>query len=149
TALTVAAIRGVDNAPLYIAASNGTFARAGLDVTIRSYSSVGQELRALNADDVDVAAGDYVSFFYSAATSPHQDLRVVADGYHAGPAVMAVLTNPGSGIVTPQDLARKTIGTASSPGIPIRTGKPFSLETLATMSVLTNDGVTPGLVTWK
>lgn len=147
--LTVAAIRGVDNAPLYIAASSGAFARAGLDVTIRSYRSVGQELRALDNGGVDVAAGDYVSFFYSQATSRRADLRVVADGYHAAPAVMAVLTNPNSGIVTPQDLAGKTIGTAQSQGIPIRPGRPFTLETLATMSVLTNDGVNPDLVSWK
>src|SRR5215469_1624041 len=133
TVLTVAAIRGIDNAPLYIAASGGAFARAGLDVTIRSYLSAGQELRALGEGGVDVAAGDYVSFFYSLATTRPADLRVVADGYHAGPAVMAVLTNPDSGIVTPQDLAGKTIGTARSQGIPIRNGRPFSLETLATM----------------
>lgn len=149
TALTVAAIPGIDNAPLNVAKRSGAFARAGLDVTIRSYRSVGQELAALNDGNVDIAAGDYASFFYSQATSRHPDLRVVADGYHAAPGVMEILTNPNSGIITPQDLAGKTIGTAQSQGIPIRGGGPYSLETLAAGSVLTNDGVDPSLITWK
>lgn len=149
SALTVAAIRGVDNAPLYIAVKTGEFARAGLDVTIRSYQSVGQELQALSNGSADVAAGDYVDFFHAQATSRHPDLRIVADGYHAAPGVMEVLTNPGSNIITPQDLVGKTIGTPEPQGIPIQSGRPYSLETLATRSVLTNDGVNPNLVTWK
>jgi NitT/TauT family transport system substrate-binding protein len=149
TRLTVAAIRGIDNAPLYIAARSGVFARAGLDVTIRSYGSASQELRALNDGSVDIAAGDYVGFFYAQATSPHPDLRIVADGYHAVPGVMEVLTNPDSGITTPQKLAGKTIGTPQPEGIPVQKGKPYSLETLAAWSVLTNDGVSPGHVTWE
>jgi len=149
TELTVAAISGIDNAPLYIAARSGVFARAGLHVTIRSYRSVGQELQALNKGGVDIAAGDYVDFFYSQATSRNPDLRIVADGYHAAPGVMEVVTTPNSGITTPQNLAGKTIGTPQPQGIPIRKGKPYSLETLATWSVLTNDGVDPSQVTWK
>lgn len=150
TRLTVAAIRGVDNAPLYIAAQSGVFARAGLDVTIRSYQSVSQELHALSSGSVDVAAGDYVDFFYAEAAAPKTlNLRIVADGYHAAPGVMEVLTYPGSDITTPQDLVGKTVGTPEPQGIPVQGGKPYSLETLATQSVLTDDGVTPSLVTWK
>ena len=63
--ITVAAVRGVDDAPLYLAAAqNGTFARAGLNIKIRSYPSVAQELKALQDGTVDVAAGDYVDFLY-------------------------------------------------------------------------------------
>ena len=149
TVLTVAATRGVDDAPLFVALRSGAFERAGLDITIRPYGSVGQELRALDNGTVDIAAGDYVSFFYSEATSRRPHLRIVADGYHATPDVMQVLTNPDSGIVTPQQLADKTIGTAEPQNIPIRKGRPYSLETLATRSVLANDGVDPDLVRWK
>ena len=63
TPITVAAIKGVDNAPLYLAQRDGAFSRAGLDVTIRPYASVGLELRALSKGSVNIAAGDYVDFF--------------------------------------------------------------------------------------
>src|ERR1039458_2883222 len=55
-AITVAAIPGVDDAPLYLAAKNGAFRAAGLDVTIRRYQSVSKELQALQSGHVDVAA---------------------------------------------------------------------------------------------
>ena len=89
--LTVAATPGIDDAPLYLAVKNGLFKSAGLDVRIHSYQSVRQELQALTNGQADVAAGDYADFFYAQATS-RADLRVVADGYHAAPGVMEVVT---------------------------------------------------------
>jgi NitT/TauT family transport system substrate-binding protein len=146
----VAAIPGADDAPLYVAAKDGLFRKAGLDVTIHSYQSVSKELQALKAGQVDVAAGDYADFFYAQATSRRPDLRIVADGYHAAPGVMAVLTRPDSGIDTPHDLIGKTIGTPQQQLMPVqKNGVPYSLETVATQSVLQNDGVDPARVTWK
>jgi len=148
-AITVAAIPGIDDAPLYVAAKNGVFRSAGLDVTIRSYQSVSKELQALNGGKVDVAAGDYADFFFAEASSRQPRLRVVADGYHATSGVMEVLTRPHSGIATPRDLAGKTIGTPESQVIPVHTGAPYSLETVATQSVLANDGVNLAQVRWQ
>ncbi len=145
--IIVAAIPGIDDAPLYVAAKNGLFRSAGLDVTIRSFQSVSQELQALNSGKVDIAEGDYADFFYAEAASPRPGLRIVADGYHAAPGVMEVLTGPHSDITTPQDLAHKTIGTPEPQVIPIQGSTPYSLETVATQSVLANDGVTS--VRWK
>jgi NitT/TauT family transport system substrate-binding protein len=138
--ITVAATPGIDDAPLYLAMKNGLFTSAGLVVKVRSYQSVSQELQALTQGQVDVAAGDYVDFFYAQATR-RADLRVVADGYHAAPGVMEVLTLPSSGITTPQDLEGKTIGTPEPQLIPVQKDVPYSLETVATQSVLDNDGV--------
>jgi NitT/TauT family transport system substrate-binding protein len=147
--ITVAAIRGVDNAPLYIAARNGTFSRAGLDVRIRTYQTVADELRALSNGKIDIAAGDYVDFFSMVSKTKRPFLSIVADGYHAAPGVMEVLTYPGSGITTPGGLAHRTVGTPEPQGIPVSGSKPYSLETLATDSVLGNDGVNPSLIKWK
>jgi NitT/TauT family transport system substrate-binding protein len=147
--ITVAAIQGVDNAPLYIAARNGTFRRAGLDVRIRTYQSVSDELKAVSNGKIDIAAGDYVDFFSMVSKTKRPFLSIVADGYHAAPGVMEVLTYPGSGVTTPRSLMHHTVGTPIPQGIPISGAKPYSLETLATDSVLTNDGVDPTKVTWK
>jgi NitT/TauT family transport system substrate-binding protein len=146
--ITVAAIPGVDDAPLYIAARSGAFRRAGLNVTIRTYQSAGQELQALNSGRVDVAAGDYADFFYAEANTAKPDLRIIADGYDAAPGTMEVLTLPDSGISTPKDLQGKIIGTPQPQEMPVRKGVPYSLETVATESVLVNDGVDPTKVTW-
>jgi len=142
TAITVAATPGVDDAPLYLAAKNGIFHSAGLNVTIKSYQSVSQELRALASGRVDIVAGDYVDFFYAEANQ-HVNLHVVADGYHAAPGVMEVLTLPNSGITTPQGLEGKTIGTPEPQLIPVQPRAPYSVETVAAQSVLDNDGVNP------
>ena len=144
TTITVAAAPGIDDAPLYLAVKDGLFQSAGLDVKIRSYQSVGQELQALAGGRADVAAGDYVDLFYAEATQ-HVNLHVVADGYHAAPGVMEVLTLPNSGITTPQDLEGKTIGTPEPQLIPVQKGGnvPYSVETVAAQSVLDNDGVNP------
>jgi NitT/TauT family transport system substrate-binding protein len=149
---TVAATPGVDDAPLYLALKNGLFAKAGLNVQVHSYPSVNKELQALANGSVDVVAGDYADFFYAEATKwSRLNLRVVADGYHAASGVMEVLTLPSSGITTPQDLENKTIGTTEPQVIPMqpKSDVPYSLETVATDSVLDNDGVPLNSVRWK
>ena len=140
TTITVAAAPGVDDAPLYLAVKDEIFQSAGLNVKITSYQSVSQELQALAAGKADVAAGDYVDFFYAEAHSK-LNLRIVADGYHAAPGVMEVLTLPGSGITAPQQLEGKTVGTPEPQVIPVQKDAPYSLETVATQSALENDGV--------
>ncbi len=151
TAITVAAEPGVDNAPLYIAYKDGLFAKAGLKVTIKTFGSAAADLAALRSGKADIGFGDYVDYFYS------QDVRhglvTVADSYNAAPGVVEVLTLPHSGLDTPQSLAHKIIGTAEPQGIKtdLKTNPdtPYSIETVATQSVLANDGVSTATVTWK
>jgi NitT/TauT family transport system substrate-binding protein len=143
----VAAVPGIDDAPLYIAAEDGRFAAAGLKVRIKNYGSASQEIRALEDGSADVAEGDYADFLYA------QDLRpgmlIVAEGYDAVPGVMEVLVAPDSGITTPQQLAGKTIGTPEPQEIPYSPVIPYSMDTLATQSALQDDGVAPASVRWK
>jgi NitT/TauT family transport system substrate-binding protein len=148
--ITVAAAPGVDTAPLFIAKNDGAFARAGLDVTIQQFPTVKQELAALSNGSVDIAEGDYVDFFYQVnrAARGYGNLRVIADGYHAAPGVMEILSLPEAGIMTPGDLAGKTIGTPLSQGIP-SSSAPYSLETLVALSALGSDGVDTSHIAWK
>ncbi len=65
---------------------------------------------------------------------------------------MEVLTLPGSSIVTPTDLENKVIGTAQSQEIHTHDAKgqsqPYSIDTVATWSVLTSDNVEVGKIAW-
>jgi NitT/TauT family transport system substrate-binding protein len=145
--ITVGATAGVADAPLYLAASTGLFTKAGLHVSIRTYSSVAAELRALQGGTLNVASADYADFLYAASNNP--SLQILADGYDAAPNLMEVLTLPGSSITTPEQLAGKAIGTSLPQEFPFNTSVPYSMETMATQSVLLADGVEPTQVRWK
>lgn len=146
--ITVAAVPGIDNAPLQVAVQDGLFRQHGLNVTVKSYPSVSKEIQALNAGQADIAAGDYTDFF-AAQAARRAKLRLIADGYDAAPGSVAVLTLPGSGVTSPQTLpgrwevAAPPAGTAYSPGIP------NNMETLMAEQVLQNDGVSPSSVNWQ
>lgn len=147
-AITVAAVPGVGDAPLYIARRDGLFRQHGLDVTIRNYTSLEQEIPALSSGHADIAAGDYADFFYQ-ENHAHLALRLIADGYDAAPNVMEVLTLPTSHITSPQDLVNKTIATPMPQAINDSSNVPDSLEMMATQAVLRNDGVGPTSITWQ
>jgi len=151
--VTVAAVPGVAGAPLYIGIRDGLFSRAGLTVHIVPSSSVPQEVAALRSGSADVAFGDYADMFFAQDQHSAADLLTVADGYDAGPNVMEVLTMPGSPIVSPSKLEGQTIGTAPQQGMPLKSksGKPlpYSIDTVATWSVLTSDNVDAAKIHWK
>jgi NitT/TauT family transport system substrate-binding protein len=136
--VTIAAIPGIDTAPLYLAQKNGYFAAEGLThVVIKPYTSESAELSALQSGQADIAASDYGDIFFAQSQSP--DLRVLADSYDAGPGVLEIITLPHSSISSPADLQGQTIGVpddqvVSSPG----SNHPVSLETAAATQVLTN-----------
>lgn len=152
-ALTVGVVPGVDSSPLQVGQQEGLFRAHGLNIAVKSYHSLQAEFQALTSGTVDIAVGDYADFFYKEATSKTR-LHLVADGYDAASSVMEVLTLPSSGITTPQGLEHKVVATPEPQLIPFHSGPgtqivPYSMETLATESVLNSDGVTPTSVTWK
>jgi NitT/TauT family transport system substrate-binding protein len=154
TSITVAVIPGAENAPLLMAAREGLFRDRGLNVVVKTYRSLQPEFQALKEGSADVAAGDYADFFYEEAAGK-ASLHLVADGYDATSDVMEVLTLPGSGITTPQDLLNKVVATPEPQLIPSSNGPytsdtvPYSIETLATESVLNSEGITPTDVKWQ
>jgi len=149
SSITVASVRGVGSAPLYVAQQQGLFQQAGLTVHIRPYPTARAEVDALRNGQANVAVGDYASFFYAQKTDAKAPMVVLADGYDAGPSIMEVLVRADSPIASPQDLQFKTIGTAEPQVIPYKLATPYSLETVAASSVLENDGIQPDQVTWR
>jgi NitT/TauT family transport system substrate-binding protein len=153
----VAQTPGVGDAPLFLAFQQGLFRKAGLQVRITNYGSTRDELVALQQGKVDVAFGDYADMFYAQAKGGGKTglkLVIVADGYAALANTMEVLALPPGPhqptIVSPQELVGKTIGTASAGVMPSNVaGMPYSLDTVATQSVLQNDSVKPSSISWR
>ncbi len=151
--ITVVASPQVADAPLYIGLKDGLFSKVGLTVHVVSAATVPQEVAALRNGHADVAFGDYADMFYAQEKSASLHLLAVADGYDAGPNVMEVLTLPNSPITTPAKLQGRTIGTDQPQGIPTTNAKthkfqPYSMDTVATASVLGSDNVEPTKIHW-
>ncbi len=146
--VTIAAIPGVDTAPLYLAQRDGIFTAAGLThVVIHSYSSDSAELSAVANGQADIAASDYGDIFYAQSQNP--DLRILADGYDATAGVLEVITLPGSSITSPVDLANQRVGVPDDQVLPEDSGDPISLDAAAAAQVLTTYlGNDVGSVTW-
>jgi NitT/TauT family transport system substrate-binding protein len=147
--VTVAADAGVGDAPLYIAINRGLFAQAGIRVKVIPANSVRQEVAELKSGQADIAFGDYADFFYADQLKTSPGLKIVASGYDAASGVMEVLTLPNSPITTPAKLTHKIIGTAEPQEMGFSQTKPYSLDTIATWSVLSADNVAPSSITWE
>jgi len=149
--ITIAAVPGVENAPIYLAKKEGLFAAAGLkNVVIKTYSSQAAELGALQSAQADIAASDYGSVFLQQSQS--HNLRILGDGYDAGAGVLEILTLPGSSVKSPLDLAGQQIGLPADTVLPSlqHTNSTFSLDAVAATQVLENYlGNNAESVQWK
>ena len=147
--VTVIAPAEVADAPLYIGIKNGLFRQAGLTVRVIPAATVKDEVAALGSGQADVAFGDYADMFYAQQLKPAPHLNIVANGYDAAPNVMEVLTMPGSRITSPADLKGKIVGTSEPQEMLWSRAKPYSLDTIATWSVLSYDNVFPTTIRWR
>jgi NitT/TauT family transport system substrate-binding protein len=147
--ITVAVVPGIDNAPLRVAIQDGLFQQHGLRVTVEDFQSLSDEFHALTSGEAQVAVGDYTSFLYERAVNK-ASLRLIADSYDAAQNSVAILTLPGSGITSPQQLQNQPGGVATPPAqvVPYSATVPYSIQTLAAEEVLQSDGVSPSSVSW-
>jgi NitT/TauT family transport system substrate-binding protein len=149
--VTVAAVPGIDNAPLQLAYQAHLFAQAGLKIRILHRNSGSQALAAVQAGDADIAAVDYGQLFFAEAhlaEAAHPLFRIVADGYDAQPGVLEIVTLPGSGITRPKQLTGQQIGAPDDLRVQSEQGTPNSLATAAATSVLQSYGVNVTTVAW-
>ena len=146
--ITVAAVPGVGDAPLYVAWQQGLFRQHGLTVHLHSYPTMRQVMDALHSGQANVAVGDYADFFYEQEIDTSAPMVLLSDGYDAAPNIMDVLVSPDSRITTPQGLQGKRIGTAQPQVMPYTATTSYSIDTVAASSALDNNGVQPNLVKW-
>jgi NitT/TauT family transport system substrate-binding protein len=132
--ITVAAIPAADLAGLYIAQSDGLFAKYGLHVTIRPISSSAAVIASQLAGQVDISAGAYVG--YISAQAAGAKFRILAMADMLQPNVRAVVTTAGSPITRLADLAGKKVGVNGT----------NSVGTLLISMLLDEQGVSPTTV---
>jgi NitT/TauT family transport system substrate-binding protein len=121
--ITVAVVPGIENAPLDVALQQGFFQQHGLNVSVKSYTSLNDEYQALTGGQVQIAAGDYTDFFYEESlyeqrTGGSKLLHLVADGYDAAANSVAILAVPNQNngsVITPQQLASQGYTVATAP----------------------------------
>jgi NitT/TauT family transport system substrate-binding protein len=147
--VTVAAVPGVNNANLYLAAHKGYFSSAGVTVKIDRFQSVAKEITALDQGQVDVIAADYGDMLWQQANAPKPIYRILADGYDAAPGVVEILTMPNSSVKRPANLAGLKIPVPNVNAVQAPTGVPNTLALASATSVLQSDGVNLAAVTWQ
>ena len=131
TDVTVAAIPAADLAGLYIAQSDGLFAKQGLRVTIKPISSSQTVIASQLAGQVDISAGAYVG--YISAPAAGAKFRILAMADMLQPNVRALVTTAGSPITSLTDLAGKKVGVNGT----------NSVGTLLISMLLSERGVSP------
>jgi NitT/TauT family transport system substrate-binding protein len=150
--LTIAAVPGVDDAPLWLAQEKGLFAAAGLtSVRINDVSNDAAAVAEVANGQADVAASDYGNIFAYQASGKgtSNPLYLLADGYDAGTGNVEILAAPPVQhqvtITSPAELKGHTIGIPSqltidtsnaspsnaAPGTTVPLGDPSSLDAVA------------------
>jgi len=121
----------VDTAPLRLAVADGSFTRAGLDVTLVEEPTVQDGLTGLSSGSLDVAFATDVAFLNAAAAGTALEFQ--GEAYTSAPYTMSLVTLPSSHYT---DLAAK-----KTPRIAVDDGN--GLGKLAVDSMMTTAGGDP------
>jgi NitT/TauT family transport system substrate-binding protein len=145
--ITIAAAPGVDDAPLYLAQQKGLFAAAGLHVVIKNFGTDSQELAAVESGSAQIAASDYGNIF--TAQEKTGNLRLLADGYDAGPGSAEILSLPKYNFTNALALRNSPIGLPSDSISSTAAGVSASLYVAAAREVM-SDFMASGadILTW-
>jgi NitT/TauT family transport system substrate-binding protein len=165
--ITIAAVPGINDVPLYMAQQAGLFTKAGLHVVIKKESQESAVFAALRGNQAQIASADYGDLFYqqsraNLAKAPAGGYKILADGYDATTGSLEVLALPASNtknkhpITSPEQLPGATVGIPSDDVLPTRkpspiapgSGIPDSLEVAAATSALSDFVADPNSVDW-
>ena len=135
TNLVVGAVPGEGAVSLFIAQSKGLFAKHGLHVKIVTTTTAGAVIPEMLHGAVDIDSGQWSSVIAAQAQGLGH-FHALANGFALGPHVHEILTLPGSGITSPQQLKGKTIAVNAL----------NSLTTDLALAALSGYGITPSEV---
>ncbi len=131
THLTVAYLKIIQDAPLFLAIKNGYFAQEGLTITPVVETASTQALAGMERGTIDVNAGaNYVNFFQLQASGA-ASIKVIAPSASCNAGSNVVLALKSSGIKSPADLVGKTVAVQINPDI----------QTLTLNAILAADGI--------
>jgi NitT/TauT family transport system substrate-binding protein len=131
THLTVAYLKIIQGAALFIAIKHGFFAQQGLTVTPEAAAASTAAIAGLERGSIDVvAAANYVTFLQLQASGA-ASIKLLAPAANCDANSNEVLALKGSGITKPSDLAGKTVAVQINPNI----------QTLTLNANLAADGV--------
>jgi NitT/TauT family transport system substrate-binding protein len=164
--ITIAAVPGVDDAPLWLAQEKGLFTSAGLHVKINTVASDAAALTEVDNGQAQIAASDYGNIMARQVSATAKSrLHLLADAYDAGSGNVEILVRAGKHPITnPAQLKGTTIGipseltidtNAAAPGdatppTTVKAGYPSSLDAAAAFQELSNYLLDVGLVVnWK
>lgn len=158
--VTIAAVAGVDDAPLFLAQEKGIFAADGLNVVIKTFGngSDAAQVAAVEDGQAKIAASDYGNILAEQAAGTKSTLRLLADGYDAGAGTAEILVGPNSKIGNPAQLLNETIGvpedltisTNGSSASSVQKGLPESLDAVAAAQAISNYLLSDALsLKWK
>ncbi len=94
----------LDVLPVYVAQTEGYFARAGLEVEVVPAASAAERDQLMQAGRIDAMVNDTVStLFYNKEKAQIYVVRIARQAYPQAPQYF-ILANPNAGINSPQDL---------------------------------------------
>jgi NitT/TauT family transport system substrate-binding protein len=108
TTLRVGMLNIVDTASFYLAQDRGFFRDEGLTVEPVTAQGGAASIPGLVGGSLDIAFGNYVSFFL-AQNQGISRFRLVSDGYQAAPNTFVLLARPDGVVRTPRDVTGRRI----------------------------------------
>jgi len=129
TTLNVGVVPAMDSAGFFVAMNLGLFTKEGLTInytpTVSSESAVTAQL----AGNLDISAGNYVSYIHEAAAG--KPIELVSEGSIMQPGSQVIYTMPGSKITTLRGLEGQLLGVNA----------PQNIDYLLDVTVLAENGI--------
>jgi NitT/TauT family transport system substrate-binding protein len=136
TTLNVGVVPAMDSAGFFVAQSEGLFAKEGLKINYSAATSSETAIDQQVKNQLQITAGNYVSYVQYAAAHPSTPLWVVSEGSVMQQGAQVIFTMPSSHINTLSQLKGKLIGVNA----------PENIDYLLGVSVLKENGIDSSLV---
>jgi NitT/TauT family transport system substrate-binding protein len=134
--LNVGVVPAMDSAGFFVAMNLGLFKKEGLTITYTAATSSETAIAQQLKGQLDISAGNYVSYIQQAASDPKQPLEVISEGSVMQEGAQTVFVMPSSRITSLAQLKGKLVGVNA----------PNNIDYLLDVSVLKENGIDPRTV---